>query len=202
MQDTPHRSARTPHNKTERKPKRPPRLDEAAVKKAGLHYLERYAASADMLTKVLLRRIDRAERRGATVDRDAAERTIQQVVARFTEAGLIDDKDFATAKIQSFRRRGESTRAIRAKLAQKGVDTALIDAVLAAAKEEYSSDGEELPDPDLEAAFAYARRRRLGPYRPSDVRDGFREKDLAALARKGFSFDICRTVIDMEDEVV
>ena len=48
-----------------------------------------------------------------------------------------------------------------------------------------------------QAAHALARRRKLGPYRPGE-RSAYREKDLAALARAGFSFGIAREVIDGE----
>jgi regulatory protein len=44
-----------------------------------------------------------------------------------------------------------------------------------------------------------ARRRRLGPYRPEADREARREKDLAALARAGFGYDIARTVIEASD---
>src|SRR3546814_7265925 len=41
-------------------------------------------------------------------------------------------------------------------------------------------------EPELAAAIAYARRRRLGPFRTPDARADRRDKDLAALARAGF----------------
>jgi regulatory protein len=45
---------------------------------------------------------------------------------------------------------------------------------------------EEAAEPELAAALAYARRRRLGPYRSPAARTDLREKDLAALGRQGF----------------
>ncbi|MCR9256945.1 MAG: recombination regulator RecX [Alphaproteobacteria bacterium] len=176
--------------------KRPPKLDEGPVKRAALAYLERYAASSEMLTRVLMRRIERAERRGAKVDREAAEETVRQVVERFREAGLIDDKAFAEAKADSLRRRGESARAIRLKLGQKGLGRDLVDEALESADRDAGADAER------EAAFAYARRRRIGPYRPAAARADNRDRDLAALARRGFGYDIAKTVIDGDDELV
>jgi regulatory protein len=49
------------------------------------------------------------------------------------------------------------------------------------------------------AARALARRRRLGPYRPGE-RAPYRDKDLAALARAGFRYDVARAVVDGERE--
>ena len=52
--------------------------------------------------------------------------------------------------------------------------------------------------PALAAARRTARRRRLGPWRGEDQRAARREKDLAALARAGFSYSVAKTVIDGE----
>jgi regulatory protein len=46
---------------------------------------------------------------------------------------------------------------------------------------------------------AYARRRRLGPYRPAEARAERRTKDLAALARTGFGYSVALRVIDAEE---
>jgi len=186
------------------KEKRPPKLDRAAVHKAALHYLERYAASRVMLTRTLMRRIERAERRGGTVDREAAEAVVRAVVERCVEAGLVDDRDFAEAKAVTLRRRGESARAVRQKLAQKGVDADLAEAALAAVDRDVDRDVDGNTDwpAELAAAHAYARRRRIGPYRPAERRPENRERDLAALARRGFSYDIAKTVIDGDGELV
>ena len=53
---------------------------------------------------------------------------------------------------------------------------------------------------ELQAAIALARRRRLGVYRLAAARADYRDRDLAALARAGFSYDIARRVIEAEDE--
>ena len=57
----------------------------------------------------------------------------------------------------------------------------------------------EAADPDLAAALAFARRRRLGPFRPQGERAARRLKDLAALARQGFAADLARRIVDAED---
>ena len=114
---------------------------------------------------------------------------IDEVVAKSLRAGLIDDTRYAEARVATLRRRGGSARAIQAKLSAKGVDRTTIAAVL--------EDGDE--DDEEKAAHALARRRKLGPYRPGE-REPYRDKDLAALARVGFRFDVARGVIDGERE--
>jgi regulatory protein len=108
------------------------------------------------------------------------------VVARTVSTDLVDDRRYAEGRIASFRRRGASARGIKAKLAAKGVGRETVETALA-----------EENGGDRAAAQAHARRRKLGPYRPGE-RAAFRQKDLAVLARAGFSFDVAREVIDGE----
>ena len=74
------------------------------------------------------------------------------------------------------------------------LDGDTIDGALAELVEEV--DG----DTDIAAARAYARRRRLGPWRLSEVRAEHRDKDLAALGRAGFAWEVARAVVDGEEE--
>jgi regulatory protein len=74
----------------------------------------------------------------------------------------------------------------------KGVGPEDAEAALAALKKDAA-------DPDLAAGLAFARRRRLGPFRPAAEREARRLKDLAALARQGFALELARRVIDADD---
>ena len=106
--------------------------------------------------------------------------------------GLLDDGRFAEGRARSLLARGRPTVAIRAALRDHGVDAADAARAVAALRE-------EAPQPDLAAALALARRRRLGPYRPADARASRRDKDLAVMARAGFSREIACRVIDAAD---
>ena len=164
--------------------RKPPRkVTPAYLQRAAMSYLERYASSAENLRRVLRRKVDkRCRLRGE----DPAEfhEMIDEVVAKSLRSGLIDDARYAEARVATLRRRGGSARAIQAKLSAKGVGRSTIAAAL---------EGEE--GDEQEAARAFARRRRLGPFRPGE-RAPYRDKDLAALARAGFRFDLAREVID------
>ncbi|WP_018261727.1 regulatory protein RecX [Methylobacterium sp. WSM2598] len=168
----------------------------ASLERAALAYLERYGASTEMLRRVLLRRAEaRCRLRGEAPEDFAA--MVEAVVARAGRAGLVDDASFADAKVRSLRRRGGSARAIQAKLAAKGVDRDTVRAALAA----HAGEGQEGPEEDEEAAArAYARRRRLGPWRRSQDRVEARQRDIAALARAGFAPALARRIVDEEDE--
>jgi regulatory protein len=172
--------------------RRPPKKATAThLGNVALWYLQRFAASADSLRKVLMRRVEKSARAHGT-DREEGAAFVEDIITRFRASGLLDDRVYAEGRTRSLHRRGISTRAIRARLAAKGVGADDIDAALKALRD-------ETPEPDLAAAIAYARRRRLGPWRQGDDREDRRERDLAALARQGFGYDTARRVIEAEN---
>ncbi len=174
----------TDAEKPVRKP--PRRVTPAYLQRAALAYLERYASSAENLRRVLRRKVDKRCRLRGEEPSEFYD-MIDEVVAKSLSGGLIDDTRYAEARVASLRRRGGSARAIQAKLSAKGVDRATIAAALE------GEDGDE-----EQAARAFARRRRLGPFRPGE-RAPYRDKDLAALARAGFRFDVARAIVDGEE---
>jgi regulatory protein len=166
-------------------------VSERRLERAAIAYLERYAAPSGHLRRVLLRKLERAGPL-SEVERVEAARTIGRVIDKLQRLGLLDDRAYAEARVRSLHRRGRGLRAIRHQLAAKGLPTALIEEALAA----FCADQ---PEPDLAAARALARRRRLGPYRPAAQRAERRDRDLAALARAGFSYELARRIIDASD---
>jgi regulatory protein len=163
-------------------------IDGALVERWALHYLGRYASSAENLRRVLSRRA----RRRLDDDREALPEVhvlIDALIARYRISGLVDDAAYAGAQARSGLRRGKSLRTIRAGLAAKGVGAGDTAAALDALREEGG-------DPDLAAACAFARRRRLGPYRRGA---GDRLKELGAFARAGFSRAAANAVLACTD---
>jgi regulatory protein len=114
------------------------------------------------------------------------------LIARYLSSGLIDDRAYAAQKAASLQRRGASRFGIRGKLRQKGVEGELV----AEAIETLDAASETS---ELASACALARRRRLGPYRPPSARRAAHDKDMATLARAGFSFDVARRVLEVSD---
>lgn len=162
---------------------------EERLKRSALHYLERYASSAANLRRVLQRKVSKACR-SLELEPQDYEPMIDRVVSLCVETGLINDLHYAETKAASLRRRGGSKRKIEAQLIAKGVDRDILQNVLE------SDDGAE-----LQAAIAFARRRRLGPFRKAADRDQRRDKDLAALCRAGFAFEVARQVIDAHQKI-
>lgn len=178
-----------PSETSDRARKRPPpKVSEPMVRQAALGYLERYATSAGHLTRLLLVKVGRSARFHGTEPEDGR-LLVERVVAKLVATGLLDDRAYAAAMTRTWRRRGASAKAVRAKLAAKGVAAELAEEALAALREEEG-------DSDLAAAVAYVRRRRLGPFRSVERRAASQDRDLAALARAGFSYDLARKVIE------
>ncbi len=169
--------------------RQPRKVSPDYLERAALHYLERYASSSANLRRLLTRKVDLSAKAHGT-DPEEGRRWVEALVERFRSSGLLDDKAYAEMKASGLQRRGGSTRTIRMKLGAKGVDADLIDAALG------GLEGAETGRADLAAAVAYARRRRLGPFRAEADRAGRRDKDLAALARAGFDYDTARQVVD------
>jgi regulatory protein len=165
--------------------------DAARLERSALRYLERYAASAERLRRVLERRVRRTE-----ADPAEAAPMIAAVIGRLEALGLLDDRRYAEAKAAALSRRGGSARAIRARLGQAGVAAPLIEAALAGRDEDPARA-------ERAAAVAHARRKRLGPFRderrPGHGRAERREHDIAAMARAGFAVALCRAVVDAAD---
>jgi regulatory protein len=166
-------------------------IDGALIERWALAYLGRFASSAENLRRVLLRRV----RKRLPDDREAAAAataTIDALIARYRNSGLVDDAAYAASRARARLRRGQSLRTIRAGLAAKGVGAEDSAAAIAALRD----DG---GDPDLAAACAFARRRRFGPFRREPGDDLARDKALAAFARAGFARSAAEAVLDCAD---
>lgn len=176
------------------RPSPPKKVSRRWLQNSALHYLRRYATTSSHLKRIMTRRIDRslAEHGG---DRDEALKQLDEVLDQLQEEGYLNDARYVEARVSDLHRRGSSAAVIRAKLAIKRAPRHLVEEAL-------RSLGDDRADVELEAALAYARRRRLGPFRIDGEALGFerRRKDLASLARAGFSFATARRVIDQGED--
>ena len=156
-------------------------IEPTLLEKWALAYLERFASSVENLRRVLRRRVRRRLRDDDEAVR-AADALIDALVIRYRDSGLIDDAAYAAGRARARLARGQSLRRIAAGLMAKGVGAEDRAVALQALRE-------TAPDPDLAAACAFARRRRLGPFRPVSFRQwpADRTRELAAFARAGFA---------------
>jgi regulatory protein len=160
--------------------------DPEVVLAAALRYLE---ARARSVTETR-RRLSEAGYRDELVD---------GAIERLIALGLLDDEAFARHWVESrdrARPRGEV--ALRRELRLRGIDPAIVDAVLAErrasaagrfAGEPPASHGDAIVDPDEVAAHRLLERRRRDLERVSDPRKR-RARAYALLARNGFGPEI------------
>ncbi len=152
------------------------------------------------MRRVLTARVQRATRDHPDFATDETRQqdlrdAIEAIIARYRGIGFLNDAVFAETKAGSLRRRGQSRRMIAQTLSQQGIDRSTIDQALTAADEERPGD-----EADLDAARLLARRRRLGPYRITDLPDSAARfkadrRDAGVLARAGFTGGIIRKVL-------
>lgn len=159
-------------------------LDQSSLQAAALRYLSQRGASRAQLARVLRRRVDRDARRREEPPSPEADEWIDAILTKMEGWGYLDDAKYAEDKAKAMRRRGASRRKIQAKLAEKGIDREVADAAL----EDHDRDAERA------AADKLVKRRKFGrdPER--------RQKELAALARAGFSYDVAKAALDSPPE--
>ncbi|MGN6096290.1 MAG: regulatory protein RecX [Bosea sp. (in: a-proteobacteria)] len=172
-----------------RRARAPRRITALYLRRAALHYLERYAAPAAQLRRVLARKIAVSCRHHGE-DPAIHGPLLDEVVAHCVALQLVDDRRFAEARAASLRRKGLSSRAVAGRLAAKGIGRELVA--------ELATGGE---GSEHAAARVAVRRKRLGRWRrPGEGQDerALRQRDLAALARLGFGFAVAQAVLDEE----
>lgn len=177
------------------KQKRPPKkISETYLHNAGLYYLQRFAASSGQFRKVMMRKVKKSCLHHPDQDYEICQSLVEALVDKFEKAGLLNDESYTAGTVHSLRQKGKSKKSIQSKLLIKGVNPDLIDTKLADYDDTY---GMEAPETELKAALTLARKRKIGPYRTT--KDYNPEKELATLARAGFSYEIARKVLLSEE---
>lgn len=152
----------------------------------GLWYIERYGGSEKAVRRALNKRVRRAIDELEEDPRQAKEHA-DRVIAKLKRLGYINDERLAKALVGKLRRRGLSHRGIVATLRRRGITGDLAEEQLTAHNENGRAD--------LEAAYVFARKRRIGPYRRKAIDLKERQRELGKMARAGFSFDVCQHVL-------
>jgi regulatory protein len=164
-------------------------MDRAALHEAALAYLARRPATVQSMRRALQQR---ARKKGVSLE-DIGE-TIDDVVRRLVEVGLVDDRAFAASRVKRLERSGRSSRAIAAHLAAKGVSSDIARDAL--------STRERDGDAELDAALVLAKKRRIGPFaRESETRVDdpiARRKELGIFARAGFDRAVAERALRLD----
>lgn len=167
---------RTERGKDRAKTPRP--LDQAALERLALRYVERFATSRAKLAAYLDRKV---RERGWAGERPAE---TQALAEKMASLGYVDDRAYASAKAGSLVRRGYGPRRVAVALRAAGIGD-----------EEGTEAREGAESGEWQAALALARRRRVGPFASVEPdRDG-RQKAFALLIRAGHRPEIARRIV-------
>ncbi len=165
-----------------RDPRRPlPALDQPALDRMALRYVERYATTRAKLVQYLTRKL-RERGQDGPVD-------IAALADRMADLRYVDDRAFAEARVASMARRGLGPRRVRDALRHAGVGGDDADAV-----------ADAIDDGAVAAAIAFARRRRIGPFATEPADRERREKQVGAMVRAGHGPTIARRIAAMQPD--
>ena len=157
------------------------------LKNIALYYLKRYETSVANLRQVLQKRVNDYAYQNKEFDKHQAYAWIEEIIADFSRFNYVNDERFAELKIKDYQTMGKSVRYIKNKLKEKGIDEEIVNNLL-----------EEQEYDELEAALKFAKKKRIGRFRLADKQAEYKQKDMAALARAGFSYDIVCEVCQAE----
>jgi regulatory protein len=161
----------------QRSARAPKALDLQALNGLALAYLGRYATTRHKLRTYLARKVMERGWEGE------GQPPLDAVVARCAELGYVDDAGFAEARGAALMRRGYGEQRVAAALRGAGVDSETAAPVRETAQENA-----------LDAALAFARRKRIGPFGSESVDADQRRRHLGQLLRAGHPPDIARRV--------
>lgn len=170
-----------------RKRRQQKKITPQRLKNIGLYYLQRFETSKAGLRSVLLRRIDAYARENLGWNKEEACKAAEDIISEFERMHYIDDSRYAEMKVRDYLSAGKPARYIAGKLKAKGISEADINSVLE--QQEYDQQA---------MALKFAKRKKIGPYRAEEERREFRQKDMAALVRAGFDYDVVCEVLDSE----
>ncbi len=156
----------------------PPPYDGPSLDRIALDYAGRYATTQAKLATYLRRKLRERGWAGEGAP------PVEAIVARFAEHGYVNDGAFAEQRTESLLRRGYGQRRIAANLRAAGIDDAIAGAL-----------GERIADRAEESAWAFARRRRLGPFSTKAQNLAEKQRQIAAMIRAGHGGEIARRII-------
>ncbi len=161
------------------------------IKELALKYLDKYQPSKKSLQIYLFRKAIDAQ--SSSVEKSEIINKIEIVLNELEEKGILNDSLYSELKSKNFLKRGYSLNKIRQHLSQKGISGELLRKTI----EKIQNDE---TNPDFYSAIRICKKRRIGPYRPDANKEIFYKKDMGVLARSGFSYDLSKEVLGLDQK--
>ena len=155
-------------------------MDEKKLLKYAVDYLSKYDSSKVNLVNVLKRKILRLKT--TNYEKRKLINIIESIIIKLEKNKFIDDDRYSSTKILSLSNSGKSKNFIFNYLIKKGVNKTQIQKNLNLMQQD--NDNWE-----LNSAKIFAKKKKLLE------KDQSYEKNLAKMARAGFSYDICKKIL-------
>jgi regulatory protein len=159
------------------------------LRQRALSYLDRFPATTMKMRQHLFSKAKPGMEQHGLKEADVRA-SIDGEIEKLVKSGILNDAEFANSKARLLVRQGKSTSHIRNKLLQLEFTGEQVGDALAAL------DG-SAEARDLQAAARYVRKRKFGPYKAENTRSERYQKEMASLARNGFSYDVAKKVLSM-----
>ena len=159
------------------------------LKDLAYSYLEKYSPSKQQLKVYLLKKF--LTKFNSTQSKKDISNLIDTILNNLESNKLINDEMYSDSKARMMLRRGYSVNKINQSLKNKGIKYEYIKKSL----DKIKSNNIE---PDFVSALKLCKRRRVGPMRPAANRELFYKKDMGILARAGFSYDMSKRILELE----
>ncbi len=160
------------------------------LKDLAYSYLEKYNPSKQQLKVYLLKKY--LTKIKGTKSKKEVTSIIDEIILNLEKNKILNDEMYSDSKARMFLRRGYSLNKINQSLRIKGIEDKYV-------KQSIDKIKENQIEPDFVSALKLCRRRRIGPTRPESNRQLFYKKDMGILARNGFSFDLSKRILDLEE---
>ena len=161
------------------------------IKELALKYLDKYQPSKKSLQVYLYRKA--IDGQSNTVEKSEVLNKIEIVLNDLEEKGILNDSLYSELKSKNFLKRGYSLNKIKQHLSQKGIGSDLLKKTIEKIQEDHENA-------DFYSAIRICKKRRIGPYRPEANKEIFYKKDMGVLARSGFSYDLSKEVLALDQK--
>ena len=155
-------------------------MDEKKLLKYAVDYLSKYDSSKVNLVNVLKRKILRLKT--TNYEKNKLINIIESIIIKLEKNKFIDDDRYSSTKILSLSNSGKSKNFIFNYLIKKGVNKSQIQNNLNSVQQDNNNW-------ELNSAKIFAKKKKLLEKNQSY------EKNLAKMARAGFSYDICKKIL-------
>ena len=174
------------------KKKSPKKITYENLKKYTFKYLEKYSTTEHRLKNILKRKIIKTSFFFQTNPADYIH-YIDDILKKFKEIGLIDDKKFSEHRALNLVKRGFSKRKILIDLKQKGIADEIAEKGIDNLKKFFFNF-------ELASALIYAKKKKIISFNKKN--GGFEEnkKQLMQMSRAGFAYDMAKKMLNLNNE--